>query len=46
MKFDQRLVTGLVIGAVFGLHYHSALVTYLPVLIIASVILLLRMVHH
>ena len=46
MKFDHKLLTGLLIGVVFGLHYHEALVTYLPLLIIAAVILLLKMVHH
>ena len=46
MKFDNRLMTGLLIGVVFGLHYHAELVTYLPILIIGAVILLLKMVHH
>ena len=46
MKFDHRLVTGILIGTVFGLHYHEALVTYLPLLIIAALILLLKIVHH
>ena len=46
MKFDHRLTTGLLIGVGFGLHYHAALVEYLPLLIIGSVILLLKMVHH
>ena len=46
MKFDNRLMTGLLIGVVAGLHYHETLVTYLPLLIIAAVILLLKMVHH
>ncbi len=46
MKFDHRLVTGLLIGVVFGLHYHAMLVAYAPLLVIASVILLLRIVHH
>ena len=46
MKFDQRLITGLLVGTVFGLHYHETLVTYVPILIIASMILLLKMIHH
>ena len=46
MKFDNRLITGLLIGVVFGLHYHEALLAYLPLLIIGAVILLLKMVHH
>ncbi len=46
MKFDHRLVTGLLIGMVFGLHYGTILTSYLPLLVIASVVMLLRIVHH
>jgi len=46
MKFDHRLLSGILIGVVFGLHYHEALVVYMPLLIIGALILLLKMVHH
>ena len=46
MKFDHRLLSGVLIGTVFGLHYHEALVAYLPLMIIAALILLLKMIHH
>lgn len=46
MKFDHRIGTGLLVGIVLGLHYHAALMAYMPLLIIASLILILKMVHH
>jgi hypothetical protein len=46
MKVDTRLVTGILIGIVFGLQYHMALIEYMPLLVIASLILLLRFLHH
>ncbi len=46
MKFDTRLVTGIFIGVVLGLHYHAALVNLLPLLIVGAFILVLRMVHR
>lgn len=46
MKFDSRLVTGIFIGMVLGLHYHASLVTYLPIMIVATLILVLKAVHH
>lgn len=46
MKFDTRLVTGIFIGMVVGLHYGSSLAVYLPVLTIATVILVLKTIRH
>lgn len=46
MRFDSRLVTGIFIGAVLGLHYHGALIAYLPILTVATLIMLLKTLHH
>ena len=40
MKFDSRLVTGILIGMVVGLHYHAGLMVYMPLLVIAALVLL------
>ena len=45
MKFDTRLTAGLLLGTVFGLHYHDTLALYFPVLTIAALIMLLRIVR-
>ncbi len=44
MKLDVRLITGIFIGVVIGLHYHGVLAIYLPMLMIVSLILLLKFV--
>ena len=46
MKFDIRLVSGILIGMVIGLHYHASLVEYMPLLVIAGLVLLLKTVRH
>ncbi len=46
MKFDTRLVTGIFIGAVLGLHYHTSLAIYLPILTVATLILVLKVLHR
>ena len=46
MKLDNRILTGLVLGVVVGLHYHATLVAYLPLLMIAGIILLLKTLHN
>ena len=46
MKFDSRLVTGIFIGMVLGLHYGSTLHVYLPVLMVATLILVLKTIRH
>ncbi len=45
MHFDTRLVTGILLGMVLGLHYHASLVTVMPLLVIATLILMLRILH-
>lgn len=46
MKFDQRLVSGIFIGLVLGLHYHGSLAIYLPILTVVTLILMLRTLHR
>lgn len=46
MKFDIRIVTGIFIGVCLGLHYHGSLITYMPILTVATLILLLKTVHR
>ena len=46
MKFDIRIVTGIVLGMVLGLHYHEALLTYMPLLTIAGLVMLLKVLHR
>ena len=46
MKFDSRLVTGVLIGMIIGLHYHASLMVYMPLLVIAGLVLLLKTLHH
>lgn len=46
MKFDSKLITGITIGMVLGLHYHGALMTYLPLLVIAGMVMLLKVLHR
>ena len=46
MKLDNRLVTGIFVGMLLGLHYHGMLIAYLPILTVLTVILLLKIIHH
>ena len=46
MKFDMRILTGLLIGMVLGLHYHEVLAMYLPLLVIAGLVMLLKVLHR
>ena len=46
MKFDHRLVSGIFIGLVLGLHYFEYLSLYLPILTVVTLIMLLRMIHR
>lgn len=46
MKFDNRVLTGLLLGVVLGLHYHGALIMYMPLLVIASLVMLLKFLHR
>lgn len=45
MKFDMHLITGIVIGVTVGLHFTGVLATYLPLFVIASLLLILRAVR-
>ena len=46
MKFDNRLVAGIFIGLVLGLHYSASLVVYLPILTVVTLILMLRTLNR
>lgn len=46
MKMDVRLLTGIFVGLIIGLHYHAALVEYLPLLMVPAVILVLKIIHR
>ena len=46
MKFDTRIVTGILVGVVIGLHYGTALTIYMPLLVIAAMVMLLKILHH
>ena len=46
MKFDRHLVTGIFIGMLLGLHYQATLIGYLPILVVLTVILTLKLVNR
>ena len=46
MKFDNIIISGILIGMVLGLHYHGALITYMPLLVIAGLVMLLKVLHR
>ncbi len=46
MKFDWRLITGVFVGIVLGLHYSPILTVYFPVLMVIALILVLHAIHH
>ncbi len=46
MKFDIRLLTGIFVGMMIGLHYHGSLIDYLPLLMVPTLILVLKILHH
>ena len=43
MHLDPKLLGGIFLGLVLGLHYHASLVTYLPIFMIITVIMVLRL---
>ncbi len=45
MKLDIRLLTGSLVGMVLGLHYHGALVHYMPLLTVGALILMLKTIR-
>ena len=46
MKFDIRLMTGIFVGLVVGLHYYANLTIYMPVLLVIALILVLKTITH
>ena len=46
VKLDHRLLTGLFVGMVIALHYSSLLMTYFPLLVIATIVLVLKTIHR
>ncbi len=46
MKFDIRLVTGVFVGVILGLQYHEVLVAYMPLLMVPTLVLLLKIIHR
>ena len=40
------MLTGIFVGMVIALHYHALLAIYLPVLMIITLILVLKILHH
>ncbi len=46
MKFDTRLVGGMLVGLVLGLHYHPTLITYLPIFTVAALIVGLQLIRR
>ncbi len=46
VRFDPRIITGMLIGMVLGLHYHEALVLYMPLLVVAGLVMLLKVLHR
>jgi hypothetical protein len=46
MKFDPKIITGIIIGMVLGLQYQETLVLYMPLLVIAGLVMLLKVLHR
>lgn len=46
MKFDLKLITGIFVGMLLGLHYSSVLIPYIPLLMVPTVILVLKHIHR
>ena len=46
MKMDVRLIAGIFVGMVLGLHYHGVLIEYLPLLMVPTLIMVLKLIHH
>lgn len=45
MRFDDSLITGLVLGITLGLWYAGALATFMPFFVLLTVIFLVRYLH-
>ena len=46
MNLDDKLTTGILVGVILGLHYHTDLTMYLPVLVVATLIMLLKTLRY
>ena len=46
MKLDDKLIGGLLMGIAVGVYYHGALITYLPIFTILTLVLVLKFVHR
>ncbi len=46
MKFDVKIITGMLVGMVLGLQYHETLMLYMPLLVIAGLVMLLKVLHR
>jgi len=46
MKLDTKLLAGIAVGLVIGLHYHASLIAYLPLMMVATLILVLKVIHR
>ncbi len=46
MRFDWRLITGVFVGIVLGLHYSPILTVYFPVLMVITLVLVIHAIHH
>lgn len=44
MKIDKHLITGMFLGVVLGLHYSSIFTPYATLFVIASIVLLVKVV--
>jgi hypothetical protein len=44
MKIDEHVVLGLLVGIFVGLQYGHALVTYMPFIVIGTVLLLYKQI--
>lgn len=46
LNSDPKLISGIFIGLMIGLHYHAALMSYLPILMIITVVMVLKLLHR
>ena len=44
MKWDVRLVSGIFVGLILGLHYYSILSAYMPILVVITLVMLLKLI--
>jgi len=42
MKIDEKVILGLLVGVIVGLHYGTSLITYMPLFVIGTGFLVLR----